>query len=338
MIQYRCNRTTNTNTIIATGMTVFNNQIFSPSSSSSILVLEVSTVSIVHISDTHNRFPDISSLPKGEILIHTGDFSNHGTESEIVAFNHWLQQAATKYLYRIVILGNHDQYTIRENVTQIRSMLINATHVPTVEVIELHGLQILCYPWLNCNPRIHRDKIVNFIKAEYTRLAGEGKVIHIFCSHAPAKGLLDLCDNGSRAGHDSIMTVLNFVRPQVFLFGHVHECHGFMTLKHRRVDITNSSSSSGRSVSFARDIGEKAGNVKATTGNVLSSETLKQTLLVNSSLTDYYTKDITQCAHVIGMKRTVTEELITVGGIATESGIHKISYQLQGILLPSSSH
>ncbi len=323
------------------------------------------------LSDTHNNLPDIASLPAGDILIHTGDFSNRGYEGEIISFNNWLEQASAKYQYRIVILGNHDQKAIKNDIPRIRSQLTHATHVPGLEIIDLHGLNILCYPWMNLpNVRMHREDVVRWVKTETQRLKNDGKEIHILCAHSPAKYLMDLTDGGLNVGHDSVRMVLDDVRPQVFLFGHVHESHGYMTMRHRDIPSTTPSpttttatqmkvtvgagkQSSGRVVSTSagskastNSIGEFTSPVKAgSTSSATTTPTgpIKRTLLVNSSLCDYPTRDIAQCAHVIGLKRVVTEEVIpaATGACKPLFGLAPpalpsvkvtVSYTLQGIM------
>ena len=74
------------------------------------------SVRIVHMSDTHNFLNanrsgknDNRFLPEGDILVHTGDFTNGGTDEEFEQFNQWLGQVATpKYHYRVVCPGSRD--------------------------------------------------------------------------------------------------------------------------------------------------------------------------------------------------------------------------------------
>ena len=40
---------------------------------------------ILHISDTHNKHHEISTMPEADVLVHTGDLSEYGTEEEV----HW---------------------------------------------------------------------------------------------------------------------------------------------------------------------------------------------------------------------------------------------------------
>eukprot|EP01084_Bolivina_argentea_P137704 242518_1 len=66
------------------------------------------TITIIHISDTHNLHNQIT-LPKGDILIHTGDFSNDGTKQEYHKFNQFLGKYVSHFPLGIfVLLGNHD--------------------------------------------------------------------------------------------------------------------------------------------------------------------------------------------------------------------------------------
>jgi 3',5'-cyclic AMP phosphodiesterase CpdA len=50
---------------------------------------ESKTISVVALSDTHNSVRTIG-IPNSDILIHAGDFTNHGSKEEITQFNEWL--------------------------------------------------------------------------------------------------------------------------------------------------------------------------------------------------------------------------------------------------------
>ena len=60
-------------------------------------------IRIVCISDTHNATPE---LPLGDILIHAGDLTAHGTFDEVQAQLRWL--ASQPHPHKIVVAGNHD--------------------------------------------------------------------------------------------------------------------------------------------------------------------------------------------------------------------------------------
>lgn len=59
----------------------------------------------VCISDTHDNYD--FTLPEGDILLHSGDFTQNGTEHEIETFFNWLQ-TLKQYRLKIFIVGNHE--------------------------------------------------------------------------------------------------------------------------------------------------------------------------------------------------------------------------------------
>ena len=44
---------------------------------------------ILHLSDTHSQHRQLKNLPKADLIIHSGDASENGTESEILDFLDW---------------------------------------------------------------------------------------------------------------------------------------------------------------------------------------------------------------------------------------------------------
>lgn len=63
-------------------------------------------IRFVCISDTHSAEQQIEFMPKGDVLLHAGDFTTIGLEHEIQNFNDWLKELP--YQYKVVIAGNHD--------------------------------------------------------------------------------------------------------------------------------------------------------------------------------------------------------------------------------------
>jgi predicted phosphodiesterase len=59
------------------------------------------------ISDTHGKHHSLVLLA-GDVLIHAGDVSSRGKESEIVYFLEWF--AKQDYERKIFVVGNHDFY------------------------------------------------------------------------------------------------------------------------------------------------------------------------------------------------------------------------------------
>ena len=64
-----------------------------------------SVTRFVCISDTHDNYD--FTLPEGDILLHSGDFTQNGTEHEIERFFNWLK-TLKQYRLKIFIVGNHE--------------------------------------------------------------------------------------------------------------------------------------------------------------------------------------------------------------------------------------
>ena len=50
------------------------------------LILKTVEMTILQISDTHNRHQLLTDLPTADVLVHCGDFTDMGTEQEVLDF------------------------------------------------------------------------------------------------------------------------------------------------------------------------------------------------------------------------------------------------------------
>jgi len=96
-----------------------------------------SVLQLVLISDTHELHRQWE-VPRGDILIHAGDFSMFSRRSHAITdFNLWLGELP--HQHKIVVPGNHE-FFLEANPLK-RSLLDNAT-VLINEGIEIDGLRI----------------------------------------------------------------------------------------------------------------------------------------------------------------------------------------------------
>jgi Icc-related predicted phosphoesterase len=177
---------------------------------------------IVLLSDTHRRHAEIA-VPDGELLIHAGDFSGHGTRSQIQAFDDWL--GTLPHPHKVVIAGNHD--FLFEKVDNPHALLKNARYLQDEEVV-IGGLRIWGSPW---QPRFF-DWAFNLDRGEPLRQIWE-KVpsgIDILVTHGPPKGILDRVDRGGEVGCEELRRALPRIRPRLHVFGHIHEAYGQLHL------------------------------------------------------------------------------------------------------------
>ena len=108
-------------------------------------------VRVIHISDTHNRR---YTPPDGDILIHTGDFTNGGSDQEMHSFREWFLGLPHKH--KVVIFGNHEFN--RTNFEHNRDFL-----GPTVSYLQDSGCQVLGIsiwgsPWNNSSQFFGADE------------------------------------------------------------------------------------------------------------------------------------------------------------------------------------
>ena len=71
-----------------------------------LLILKTVEMTILQISDTHNRHQLLTDLPAADVLVHCGDFTDMGTEQEVLDFLNWFIESP--YPYKLFVTGNHD--------------------------------------------------------------------------------------------------------------------------------------------------------------------------------------------------------------------------------------
>jgi hypothetical protein len=111
-------------------------------------------VTLLHISDTHMLHRTLlpEHLPDADILVHTGDFTNSGTDLEFADFNDWLGTLRHRYKHIVVICGNHEfrAQPLAPDVLSpdfAKKRLFNASHVLHHETAEVEGLVFFGSPW-----------------------------------------------------------------------------------------------------------------------------------------------------------------------------------------------
>lgn len=200
------------------------------------------TLRILHISDTHNHLSGetpASLLPPADVLVHTGDFSNSGTVKEYIQFNAWLGSVAHKYRHRIVVLGNHDVFKLRDDWDLARDLLPNATAVPFFEELDVEGLRVYGSPWLYFqNGGYATRKPFRRMPNLEHRFDEIPEGLDLLLTHGPARGLRDMTTSEEHIGSRDLYRELMRKRPAMHLFGHIHEDRG--TRVHNGVTAINS--------------------------------------------------------------------------------------------------
>ena len=178
---------------------------------------------IVTISDTHNKHDQIS-LPKGDLLIHAGDFTVRGTENEVAVFGNWLQGLDFEEI--VVIPGNHD-FLAERNFPLVKRLLGRA-HLLHDSSIELFGLKIYGSAWTpffyNYAFNLRRGSP---IKEKWDLIPDDTDIL---ITHGPPQFTMDLVGRGGLAteniGCEELKIAIERIKPKLHVFGHCHSGYG----------------------------------------------------------------------------------------------------------------
>ena len=70
---------------------------------------------ILQISDTHNQHRQLTDLPAADVIVHCGDFTDNGTEGEVLNFLNWFIELS--YPHKIFkTLQNHDVIRLKRMI------------------------------------------------------------------------------------------------------------------------------------------------------------------------------------------------------------------------------
>ena len=171
------------------------------------------------ISDTHGRHKDIS-LPGGDILIHAGDTTGHGTLKETENFAMWFK--SQPYRYHVMIPGNHDAIFEESPKLMRDSLANNGITVLNDTMIEIEGLKIWGSPVTPyfCNWHYNRHRGQE-IKTHWEMIPDD---IDILITHGPPFDILDKASHSiiGKGCVDLMMAIQERPSIKLHVFGHLH--------------------------------------------------------------------------------------------------------------------
>ena len=176
---------------------------------------------IIAISDTHGKHEAVQ-LPSGDLLIHAGDISRRGDESEVVAFLDWF--SAQPFKHKIFIAGNHDFFFEKNSREVIESIIPSGIIYLNDSGVEIEGFRVWGSPIspFFFNWAFNRRRGAP-IRAHWDLIP---KDTDILITHGPAFGLFDLTESKVRAGCEDLKMVIDLIRPRAHICGHIHEGFG----------------------------------------------------------------------------------------------------------------
>lgn len=176
---------------------------------------------IIMISDTHGRHNHLK-IPEGDLLIHAGDVSSRGLESEIKNFLEWFSKQPHKY--KVFIAGNHDFYFERQNTSTITKFIPEGIIYLNDSGITIDGLNIWGSP---IQPEFmdwaFNRKRGSEIKEHWNLIPNNTDIL---ITHGPPHRILDESIRREFTGCEELKKKVDVLKPKLHIFGHIHEAFG----------------------------------------------------------------------------------------------------------------
>ena len=167
---------------------------------------------ILHISDTHNLHRELTNLPEADVIVHSGDVSFAGTESEVFDFANWF--CDLPYKHKIFIAGNHDNLLYESKIEG----LDDNVHFLQNEQVVIDGVKFYGVPLF----------MEYYISGEDERMVANIPTdTNVLITHQPPYGILDY-DEGVHHGNKYLLQKVLDIKPVAHLFGHIHKANGIM--------------------------------------------------------------------------------------------------------------
>jgi len=179
---------------------------------------------LVIISDTHRQCP--MDLPKGDILIHAGDFDIRD-EWELNHVINWFMNLDYKHI--IWIAGNHDLYMGKLFKAGIKPDMLYNLHYLCNSSVEIEGIKFWGSPY---SPVFGQGWAFNgfsdYLKKLWNTIPEDSDII---VSHCNPFGINDVV-RGISQGCPTLRDRIKEIKPKLHASGHIHEGHGVYKDEH----------------------------------------------------------------------------------------------------------
>lgn len=173
---------------------------------------------LVVLADTHGFHRQIS-IPPGDVLVHAGDLTRHGDLHELRDFNTWLGELP--HPHKLVIAGNHDR--ICEEVPELLPELLNHATYLCDRAVVIEGRSFYGAPWTQSVGGWAFTRSLTALGYTWAQIPHDTAVL---LTHGPPLGACDQNRRGEHLGCAALAEAVLRVRPQLHVFGHIHEGYG----------------------------------------------------------------------------------------------------------------
>ncbi|RAL06135.1 metallophosphatase domain-containing protein [Aspergillus ibericus CBS 121593] len=204
----------------------------------------------VCVSDTHAYTPSEAGfkLPAGDVLIHAGDLTNHGSSAELRKTMSWI--ATAEFEVKIIICGNHD-ITLDPGFYAEYGSRFHGQHLEDtqkcIEIVTQASPSIVYLRHQSALVRLTRpngpNTVFKIFGSPYSQSPGTWAYGYessdsaalwniipldtdIIVTHTPPYSHCDSRTEGISVGCKALRSTLSKVRPLLAICGHVHESRG----------------------------------------------------------------------------------------------------------------
>ncbi len=186
----------------------------------------------VLIADTHGAHYDVD-IPDGDVLIHAGDILGDSLYmGQLRHINSWLE--AHPHKLKIVVPGNHDGL-FQSHLQLVREELWSATILKDEELV-YEGVNIYGSPWTPTFLDWYFMLDERRLELAFSLIPDDTDIL---ITHGPPRGILDVNSDGEKCGSFALTETVKRVRPELNVFGHIHESYG--RIEHDGITYVNAS-------------------------------------------------------------------------------------------------
>ncbi|CAE7901314.1 unnamed protein product [Symbiodinium necroappetens] len=189
---------------------------------------------LVCISDTHLCHKQLPPLPDGDVLIHCGDFTNHGSLDEVLDFVEWF--AGQPHSRKLCVPGNHDMLLdedyyqaywsdwsrVKESPREAKAAFASRNIELLIDQgTSIEGVTFYGSPWVaqGHDWKTAFNKQDSELENCWARIPENSDVL---LTHMPPYGKGDRLEGGEHVGCSFLAEAVKAKRPKLHVFGHVH--------------------------------------------------------------------------------------------------------------------
>lgn len=178
-------------------------------------------------ADLHGEFP---KTPGGDILIIAGDCTSNDSPQAWCNFFDWFREQ--KYDQKIYIGGNHDNFLQNCLSTPDAFKMLGEIHDfiylnddnCIIDGIKIHGSPWTSrFPHMNPHCQAFTRSTDEKLKEYFDKIPDDTDIL---ITHSPPYTILDKNKEGKYCGSRTLCEKIQHVKPDIHIFGHIHEGYG----------------------------------------------------------------------------------------------------------------